>query len=308
MSIDNAMVKQFTSNIYHYSQQKDSRIWSVLSRTESINGEEKYFDSIGDTQVMEKTGRHSDTIHQEFDYMRRRLTMRDYFWSALVDKEDKLRLIHTPESEFSLEARYAFARKMDDIAVAGLLGNVWTGKTGTVPVALPNTQKIAATKGGAFSGLSLEALMNIKFKFDAAEVEDGKRFIACGATEIKNLLNEDKITNADYAAVKALVNGEINTYMGFTFIRLERLPYLTTAATINAATGEVGTGSDTAAIGSKRCIAFTSDAVIKGIGANLTSKVSERPDKHYATQLYTSMSIGAMRMDEQKVIEILVKQ
>ena len=308
MSIDNSMVKQFTSNIYHYSQQKDSRIWNLFTRSESINGEEKYFDAVGGTDVMEKTGRNQDTTFTDFEHFRRRLTMRDYFWATLVDKTDKLRLIHSPESEYSIEARNAFARKLDDIAIAALLGTVWTGKTGTTPLSLPNASKLAATKSGDFSGFSVETLINLKYMFDVKEIDDKDRHIAVGAAEIRNLLNEDKVTNADYANIKALVHGEVDTFMGFKFHRLERLPSLTVAATINKVTGEVGTGSDSAAIGSKRCIAFTKDALIKGIGANITSKATERADKHYATQLYMSMSLGAMRNDEDKVIEILVKK
>lgn len=308
MTIDVSMVKQFSSNIYHLSQQKDSRLWPLLKRKESIVGEEKYFDTVSGGEVQEKTGRNVDVVFSEMDYSRRRLTMRDYFWATLVDKEDKLRIIHNPESEYAIEARAQLARKMDSIAIAGLLGTVYTGKTGATPLLLPDSQKIAAVSGGAFSNFNIETLRHLKFKFDEAEVEDGDRHIAIGAAEIRAMLQEEKMTSQDYAAVKALVHGEINTFMGFNFVRLELLPLLTSAATIDLATGEVGTGGGTAAIGSKRCIAFAGSAAIAGIGANPTARVSERPDKHYANQLYYSMSLGAMRMDESKVIEVITKQ
>lgn len=306
--IETSYVKQFSSNIYHLSQQKDSRVWNLFGRKEAINGEEKYFDSVSGGEVQEKTGRNVDVVFTDMSYDRRRMTMRDYFWATLVDKEDKLRIIHNPESEYAIEARAQIARKMDDIAIAALLGTVYTGKTGTTPLALPNSQKVAATDGSAFSQLNVETLLNLKFKFDEAEVDDMNRHILLGAAELKSLLQQDKMTSADYAAVKALVHGEINTFLGFNFHRIERLPFTTGATQINAATGVVGSGSDSAAAGSKRCIAFASSGMIAGIGANPTAKVSERADKHYANQLYFSMSIGAMRMEEAKVIEVLVKQ
>jgi hypothetical protein len=37
----------------------------------------------------------------------------------------------------------------------------------------------------------------------------------------------------------------------------------------------------------------------------MTARVSERDDKSYATQAYACMSIGATRMEEEKVVEIL---
>jgi hypothetical protein len=309
MSIDTSMVKQFSSNIYHLAQQTDSRVWPLFKRKESIVGEEKYFDRVGTTSMQEKVGRNSDTTFTDMDYTRRRLTMRDYFWSTLVDKEDKLRIIHNPESEYSIEARNAVARKMDDIAIASLLGTVYTGKTGATAVTLPDAQKICATSGGAFSQFNIETLRQLKYMFDVNEVPDLERHLLIGAAEIRAMLQEEKMTSQDYAAVKALVHGEINTFMGFNFVRLERLPLLTSAITnADLTDGSIGDGASTLAVGSKRCIAFAGSAMIAGIGANPTAKVSERPDKHYANQLYYSMSIGAMRMEEVKVVEVITKQ
>lgn len=309
MSIDTSMVKQFSSNIYHLAQQTDSRVWPLFKRKESIVGEEKYFDRVGGTVMQEKVGRNSDTTFTDMDYTRRRLTMRDYFWSTLVDKEDKLRIIHNPESEYSIEARNAVARKMDDIAIAALLGTVYTGKTGATPLALPDSQKIAAVSGGAFSQFNIETLRHLKYLFDVNEVADNERHLLIGAAEVRAMLQEEKMTSQDYAAVKALVHGEINTFMGFNFVRTERLPLLTSAITTADLTdGTIGDGASNLAVGSKRCIAFAGSAMIAGIGANPTAKVSERPDKHYANQLYYSMSIGAMRMEEVKVIEVITKQ
>lgn len=310
MSIDTSMVKQFSSNIYHLAQQKDSRVWPLLKRKETIVGEEKFFDRLSsDDSVQEKTGRNVDVVFTDMEYTRRRLTMRDYFWATLVDKEDKLRVIHNPESEYAIAARSAVARKMDDIAIAALLGTVYTGKTGSTATVLPDTQKICANDGTNFTNFNIGTLRHLKYKFDVNEVDDNDRHILLGAAEIRSMLAEDEMTSSDYAAVKALVHGEINTFMGFNFHRLERLPLLTAAVTTaNLATGDITSGAANLAIGSKRCIAFAGSAMLAGIGANPTARVSERADKHYANQLYYSMSIGAMRMEEVKVIEVITKQ
>lgn len=308
-SIDTSMVKQFSSNVLHLCQQKDSRVWNLFGRSESLNSEEAYFDRLGSIDdIKEKTGRNSDVEFTDVPYSRRRLTMRDYYWATLVDKEDKLRIIHNPESEYSQAARAQFARKLDDLGIAALLGTVYSGKAGATAVTLPNSQKLVATNGsGVFSNFNIHVLRQLKYMFDVNEVEDQNRHILLGAKEIQNLLSQEEMTSSDYAAVKALVHGEINSFMGFNFHRIERLPFTSGSTQVNLTTGEVGSGSDSAASGSKRCIAFAGSAMLKGIGANPTAKVSDRPDKHYATQLYMSMSLGAMRMEEEKVIEIITK-
>ena len=280
----------------------------TLMRKESINGEEKYFDRIGTVEAMEKVGRHSETTFQDTPYSRRRISMRDYFWADLCDKEDKLRIIHNPESEYSKAARSAMGRQMDKIVIGAALGTVYTGKTGATPVSLPDSQKLGAIDGGGFSQMNVELLRALKEKFDTAEVDESSRYIACGAKEIRALLNETEITSSDFNTIKALVNGEVNSFMGFQFVRLELLPFTTASQVFDAATGEVGVGGDSIPAGSKRCFAYTSDAIIGGIGANPTARVSERPDKHYANQVYFSMSLGAMRMEEVKVIEFFTKQ
>lgn len=280
----------------------------TIKRKESIQGEEKFFDRIGTVDVMEKVGRHSDTTFQDTPYSRRRVTMRDYYWADLVDKEDKLRIIHNPESEYSKAARSAIGRKMDDIMIAAALGVVYTGKNGATPIALPDTQKLGSISSSGFSQMNVELLRALKEKFDEAEVDEMDRHIAVGAKEIRALLTETEITNSDFNTIKALVNGEVNSFMGFNFHRLERLPFTTAAQVFDAATGEVGVGGDSIPVGSKRCFAYVGDGLLAGIGANPTARVSERPDKHYANQVYYSMTLGAMRMEEVKVIEFFTKQ
>lgn len=309
-SISTSMVNTFSSNVYHLSQQKDSRIWSLFGRKETVRAEEAYFDRMGTTEAMEKLSRNADTTYVDVPYDRRRLTMRDYFWATLVDKEDKLRLIHSPESEQAKAARAAMARKMDDIAIAALLGTVYTGKTGAVPVVLPDSQKLIAHNeaGTAFDHFNLSTLRDLKLKFDVNEVEDENRYIIMSSLEINNLLRDDKMTSSDFASVKALVRGEIDSFMGFKFVRSERLP-VTTSSIANAdfTDGSIGDGAGAVAAGSRRNVAFAASAMIAGIGADVTARVTEMPNKHYAQQVYLSMTLGAMRMEEVKVVEIITK-
>lgn len=300
------MVKQFSSNVYHLSQQKGSRLRGIV-RTESLNGEAGFYDHYGPVEAQEKIGRHSDTTYQETPHGRRRVTMADYFWSDLVDKEDKLRLIHDPESQYAKAAMMAMGRKMDDIIISAALGTSYAGKEGGTAVAIPDSQKIGAFDGTNSSGLNIRTLRAIKKKFNQNEVDMEPLYIICEAEQIDNLLGETEITNADFNTVRALVNGEIDSFMGFKFIRLERLPVTTGAINFDASNGSIG-GGQVIAAGARRLIACAGSGLLLALGTDVKGRVDELPQKHYAKQVYASMSMGATRLEESKVVEVLCKE
>ena len=64
-------------------------------------------------------------------------------------------------------------------------------------------------------------------------------------------------------------------------------------------------GSTLAKGGNDRtCIAFAQDGITLAVGKDVSARIDERADKSYATQVYYCMSIGATRMEEEKVVEI----
>jgi len=300
------MVKQFSSNVWHLSQQKAARLRGLV-RTESLNGEEGFFDYYGPVTAQEKIGRHSDTTYQETPHGRRRVTMKDYTWADLVDKEDKLRLIHDPESQYAKAAMMAMGRKMDDILISGALGTAYSGKDGSTPVLLQDSQKVGSFDGSASSGLNVRTLRAIKKKFHQNEVDMEPLYIVCQAEQIDNLLGETEITNQDFNVVKALVNGEVDSFMGFKFVRLERLPVTTAATAFDASNGSLG-GGDSIAAGARRCFAFAGSGLMLALGDDVKGRIDELPQKHYAKQVYASMSMGASRLEESKFVEILTKE
>src|SRR5690606_14720954 len=93
---------------------------------------------------------------------------------------------------------------------------------GELEVPLPNSQKLVAVDNSAGSGLNIATLIRLKEMFDGNEVdEEAKRYIAVTSRQISNLLNQTEVTSADFNTIKALVKGEVNSFMGFEFIRLE---------------------------------------------------------------------------------------
>ena len=302
------MVKQFSSNVWHLSQQKASRLRGLV-RTESLNGEEGFYDNYDSVTAQERVGRHSDTTYQETPHGRRRVTMSDYFWADIVDDIDKLRLLHDPESQYAKAAMMAMGRKMDDIVIQAALGTAFGDKTGSTPVNLADSNKIGSFAGGASSGLNVRTLRAIKKLYHQNEVDQEQLYIVCSAEQIDDMLGETELTSADYNVVRALVNGEVDTFMGFKFIRSERLGTTTAIQLFDASNGSVGgAGADPIAAGARRCFAMAGSGLLLALGSDVKGRVDELPQKHYSRQVYASMSMGATRLEENKVVEILVAE
>ncbi len=136
------------------------------------------------------------------------------------------------------------------------------------------------------SGLTLAKLIAAKEILDSNDVDPSiPRYIAVSPKQITNLLDDPEVTSADYNTVRALVKGELDTYVGFKFITTNRL-------------GLDGSGD-------RRCFAWAMDGIKLAVGKEPTARIDERADKSYATQVYYCMSVGATRMEEAKVVEII---
>ena len=72
--------------------------------------------------------------------------------------------------------------------------------------------------GGVGTGLNVDKLRAIKKMFVQREVSDETIYVAIDAEGLDDLLGNTEITSADYNSVKALVQGEVNQFLGMTFI------------------------------------------------------------------------------------------
>jgi hypothetical protein len=280
VQITTAFVEQYKSNVFHLAQQKGSKLRDAV-RTESIVGKSHFFERIGSTAAVKRTSRHADTPRVDTPHSRRKVTMDDYDWADLIDDSDKVRLLISPQSEYAKAGAYAMGRTMDDVIIAAATGNAFGGVSGGSTIALPAGQKIAHGS----TGLTIAKLISAKEKLDAANVDpDEARVLVCSAKQISDLLGTTQITSADFNSVKALVQGDIDTFMGFKFIRSERL----------------GLDSNS----NRQVLAFTNTSMGLALGKDIQTKISERADKNYSTQVYLCMTIGATRVEDEKVIEI----
>ena len=303
--ITTAFVKQFSANVFHLSQQQGSK-FSGLVRNEQQVGKSAFYDRIGAATAVKRTSRHADTPQIDSAHSRRRVTLVDYEWADLIDDTDKLRMLIDPTSDYAQAAVWALGRAKDDVIIENALGTAYGGEEGSSSVVLPDAQKLGAFDGSGTANLNLQTLRTVKEKFDANDIDESiPRNIAISSSQLNNLLGETSVTSSDFNSVKALVQGEINTFLGFNFIRSERLNTLTATQTYDQATGALSGSDATAAVGARRCFAWAQDGLLMATAKDVQGKISERADKSYSTQVYACMSIGSTRMEEEKVVEII---
>jgi hypothetical protein len=280
--VTTAFVNQFSSNIQMLSQQMGSLLRNAVD-VETVNGEKAFFDQVGSAAAVLRTTRHADTPLIDTPHSRRMVTLSDYEYADLIDDQDKVRLLVDPTSTYARAAAAAMGRAMDDVIISAALGSSKTGKDGSTTTNFDTSNNQIAA--GA-SGLTLAKLIEAKEILDSGDVDPSiPRYIAVSPKQISDLLNSTTVTSSDFNTVKALAMGEINSFVGFNFIVTNRL------------------GVDGSA--NRRCFAWAMDGIKAAIGKEPTARIDERADKSYATQIYYCMTLGATRMEEKKVVEVL---
>mgnify|MGYP003108540163 FL=1 len=281
--ITTAFVQQYSANVQMLSQQMGSRLRDAV-RLETVVGKNAFIDQIGSVTAQLRSSRHADTPQIDTPHQRRRLSIASYEFADLIDDQDKVRMLIDPTSSYAQAAAAAMGRAMDDVIIAAALGTASTGETGSGSATLDATANMVGS-ASSNDGLTIAKLTEAKRKMDLNDVDPSiPRYIAVGPKQIEDLLGTTQVTSSDFNTIKALVQGDVDTFMGFQFIMTNRL---------SVDSNDI-----------RSCFAWAEDGITLGIGKDVQARIDERNDKGYATQVYYCMDIGAVRMEEAKVVKI----
>lgn len=291
IEVDKAFVQQFSANLIHLAQQRGSKLAGTVMRKD-VTGKYAHFDRLGATSAQKRTTRHGDTPLIDTPHSRRRVGLDDYEWADLIDQQDEVRMLIDPKSAYAQAGAWALGRTLDDLIVSAATGNAVSVSAADAAsnVALPAAQTIDEDFGtGSDTNLTLEKLIEAKRILMKNEVDMSEEMtLVLNASALANLLNDSTITSADYNSIRALVRGEIDTFMGFKFVITERL-------------SGTADGTDTDPV---LCLAYPKSAIGLAMGKDINARISERDDKSYATQVYAAMTAGAVRIEDEKVVSI----
>jgi hypothetical protein len=245
----------------------------------------------GDVAFRDKTTRHSDTQFDELIHKQRWIFPNDKVLAIPVDSQDELRMLDSPLSPYAEAGRLAYGKQIDDMIVDGFFADAQTGKKGATVTPWDTANQIGvqvgSSNGATDCGLNIGKLRAARKKLlqNHVDLKAERPYIAVNAQGLDNLLSETAVQSADYNTVKALVNGDINTFMGFEFVHIEAI--------------------ETDANGDYMYPVWVKSGVVYGQWAGLVTRIGPRPDKDYLTQIHMTFTAGVTRTQEAKVLRIL---
>lgn len=307
LTISQAARNMFQDGIDHVAQQKMSRFRELAIVKSGCTGKSQAHRKMPKTEMSVVTGRLQPTVGQEQEVRHRYLFPGKHELATLIDEDDAqdLDFAFSPSGEATKQHQMAAARRIDKIFLDGIVGTNFEGEEGSIQnVVIPNSQKVAIdfVKEGAASnsGLTLAKLIEAKSKFGKNEVygqdqmdSGAKLCMAVSQDELDDLLFDVEQTgNADYNKVRALVDGEVNYFMGIHFMRTQLL-----------STTDLG--------GNKLrrdCPVWTSDGVHLDFWYDLKTSIDILPQQSQAIQVYSRIKLGAIRHDEDRVVLVSCEQ
>jgi len=316
--VTTAFVKQFDANVQLLVQQMGSRLRNAVTLEAGKIGEEVFMDRIGATSAQKVTSRHADSPLISTPHDRRRVTPVDYDWGDMIDNPDKLRLLIDPASAYSVNAAMAMGRAMDEEVIGAIVGTAYgsestSGSAASTSISLDasqqvdaNTNTYAVDSESGYTNLTVGKLIHARKILGAGEADDydvngnSNLFLVLNANQLAQLLTSTKVNSADYNQVRALVAGDLNQYMGFNIIRTEKIP--TTAGT-ESYSGTTACPQENGA-DVEYCLAFHRRGVGLCIWEDIVARISERPDKRFSQYIYYRMTVGATRLEEERVVQL----
>lgn len=281
-----AHVRQFSDSVIMLAEQKESKLLPHVTM-KRVNADYAYFDRMAGIELIKKTTRHQETPIGEIEHSRRRVFVETYHRAVLIDKDDTDRMVIDVQGPYVQRLGSACGRLYDRVIVSALVGNAVSVDEDLAGsnVALPSAQIIEEDVGTANSNLNIDKLLRARRLMHEANV-DVSPIMVVSPKMLEALLGTTAVQSADYNSIKALVNGELNSFCGFQFVRYNELPGTSIEADPTLA------------------IAFSKDALGFAMSRDKEVKISERQDLSHSRQVYIATSAGAVRLEEEKVVAI----
>jgi hypothetical protein len=277
LQISNAFVTLFDSEVKQAYQAQRALAGLTRERT-NVEGSTVKFPKIGKGSASVRVPQ-TDVVPLNVTYSQVTASMTDYIAAEYSDIFHQQRVNFNERQELVQVVSGAIGRRMDQVIIDALIA---ASSTGTVA----NTIQNDGTTGSA-TDLNVGKLRAAKKILDAKNVPMEGRTIVLHANNLSALLGLTSVTSSDFNTVKALVTGEVDTFLGFKFVTI----------------GDRDEGGLPKASADRTVFAFHRDSVGMAIGLNQTSRVDYIAEK--TSFLVASMfSAGSVAIDSEGIVKI----
>ena len=312
-SIDTAYVNQYGKTLDLVAETKGGK-FNGLSLEDQVTGEVAFYDQLDSVYAgAVDTASNSGGMNSPDDtitHLRRRVELANYEVGILLDRFDKVQTLINPESEYVQRQVSALMRKKDIEFISGALGTAATGKAGAGSATLGSGQKILQANAGLTIAKIREARAILQK--NGVDLDDpmNEAYLAVTPTQIEDLLGNTEATSADFMNVKALVSGGIDTFYGFKIVVSNLLPFVATdtnTANLSWSASDVPEVSSTDD-NVRANFAWVKSGIRSAVGMGIETDIAKRADKRFNWYAYSAMRCGAVRMEEEKVVQIQVSE
>lgn len=290
LNITDSMVRQYNDNLHMTDRQMVSALRAGVTEMRVVGKDasiERHTDPVDDMSVV--AGRHEDTVYVDMAHSRRVLTVTSYRDATQIDHEDVLRMLVDPKGASVQQLAGRFNRTLDQKLIAAALGTAATGEAGAGTQALVN--QIAA--GG--TGLTLAKLKEARTMLiqSFVDLDREEMNLFTNAEGLEDLSLDTGVVSVDNVNFQVNVDGKVRMLAGFVI------------KTCEALTRHTGTYTGAAISSTSRpAILMAKSAVHLGIGEDLHAKVDELPNKWHAVGIAAYATIGAVRVFDERVVDI----
>jgi len=201
-----ASIAQFDAEVKHAYQGMGKLRGTVRVRTGVVGGTHR-FPKLGKGIATARIPQ-TDVVPMNVQHSNQTATLEDWNAAEYTDIFDQSEVNFDEQRELAQVISGAIGRREDQLLLDGL-------------AAASSTLTVATTIGGAGTDMNVAKVRRAKRLLDDQGVPMEDRTIVVSAQGLEAMLGTTEATSADFNTVKALVNGEMDTFIGFKWIIIE---------------------------------------------------------------------------------------
>ena len=204
-TLSSVAVTEFDSMVKH-AYQGVGKLKGAVTVRNNVVGDTYKFRKMGKGQANQK-GTSDLVVPMGVDHSLVTATLSNYHASEYTDLFDAAEVNFDEKQELATTIAGALGRRLDQLVIDALNGATLT----------------TTAQGGTADtdALTVDTLASAKVELVKQGVGDSALFGVINAAGLEDMLQDAELTSSDYNSVKALVNGDVNSFMGFNFIVIE---------------------------------------------------------------------------------------
>lgn len=272
-TISTAFIATFDAEVKQ-AYQGAAKLFGTIRTKTGVNGSTHRFPKLGKGLAQPRIPQ-TDVVPMNVQHSNVTATLEDWSAPEYSDIYDLQKINFDERKELKMAIASAMGRRMDQLTLDAADAGASATQVGTAV--------------GAGVGLNTAKLRRAKRLMDAAGVPATDRTFVHSAVGLEQLLGETDATSSDFNSIKALVNGELNTWLGFKFIMIEDR--------------DEG-GLDITGANVRKNFAYHKAALGIAVGMDMRTEMNYVPEK--TSWLINGMfSAGAVGIDSSGIIEVL---